>query len=71
MSGDEYTNGNAMFEVTETDVCVAVFITVCVTCDAFTGMRGWVHHVPGPLRFRKSGSTKNRTRDHYICSQEP
>jgi hypothetical protein len=32
--------------------------------------RGWVHPVPDPLLLRKSGSTGNRTRDLWICSQE-
>jgi hypothetical protein len=32
--------------------------------------RGWVSHVPNPLLLRKSGSTGNRTRDLWICSQE-
>jgi hypothetical protein len=32
--------------------------------------RGWVDPVPDPLLLRKSGSAGNRTRDHWICSQE-
>jgi hypothetical protein len=32
--------------------------------------RGWVDPVPDTLLLRKSGSTGNRTRDLWICSQE-
>jgi hypothetical protein len=32
--------------------------------------RGWVDPVPDPLLLWKSGSTGNRTRDFWICSQE-
>jgi hypothetical protein len=32
--------------------------------------RGWVDPVPDQLLLRKSGSSRNRTRDLWICSQE-
>jgi hypothetical protein len=32
--------------------------------------RGWVDPVPDPLLLRKSGSSGNRTRNLWICSQE-
>jgi hypothetical protein len=33
--------------------------------------RGWVDSVPDPLLLRKCGSAGNRTRDLWICNQEP
>jgi hypothetical protein len=32
--------------------------------------RGWVDPVPDPLLLRKSGSSGNRPRDLWICSQK-
>jgi hypothetical protein len=32
--------------------------------------RVWVDSIPDPLLLRKSGSTRNRTRNLWICSQE-
>jgi hypothetical protein len=32
--------------------------------------RGWVDPVPDPLLLRKSGSSRNRTRDLWICIQK-
>jgi hypothetical protein len=32
--------------------------------------RGWVYPIPDPLFLIKSGSTRNQTRDLWICSQE-
>jgi hypothetical protein len=33
-------------------------------------LKGWLDRLPDPLLLRKSGSTENRTRDLWICSQE-
>jgi hypothetical protein len=33
-------------------------------------LRGWVDPIPDPLLLIKSGSTGNRTRDLWICSQK-
>jgi hypothetical protein len=32
--------------------------------------RGWLHPFLDAVIFRKSGSAGNKTRDHWICTQE-
>jgi hypothetical protein len=41
-----------------------------LSCSSWVITRGWVDPVPDPLILRKSGSTRNRIRDLWICSRE-
>jgi hypothetical protein len=53
---------------------ISVFYTRSRYCSIQVALQlssqGWVNPFPDALLLRKSGSTENRTRDLWICSQE-